>query len=414
MDQAAATSAVETSPVVELRQYTLHPGKRDVLMSMFERRFVAGQEAAGIRLHGEFTDAANPDRFVWLRGFSSMDERAPALDKFYGGPVWRASRGEANATIVDSDNVLLLEPADGNGFTLARRMTATMVATIYLLQSPVDSSFVRWFNDRVAPVMAEAGARPVAELKTLQAKNNFPKLPVREGENAFVWFAAFDNDEAYARAVEKFQASNAGKEVTREMAAKLASPPQRLVLHPNQQSLDRSREPYRYSLDVKGDIHDFDFIDGEWTSQQWRLEKRGVGGSDWETFSGKHWCKVLIGGVANVDTAEFPEKGAAGSTYRNFDKAKQQWSIYWVSSRDGHMDFPGQVGGFDGNVGLFYGNDVDGGKPVRVVYRWEKQANGHARWEQAFSYDDGKTWETNWVMEMKKVVSSSRPLQSQQ
>ncbi len=404
MDQTVATPAVETSPVVELRQYTLHPGKRDVLMSMFEQKFVTGQQAAGIRLHGEFTDTGNPDHFVWLRGFASMDERATALDKFYSGPVWQANRNEANATMVDSDNVLLLQPADGNGFTLARRMTATMVATIYLLQSPVDSSFVRWFNDRVAPVMAEAGAKPVAELKTLPAKNNFPKLPIREGENAFVWFAAFDNDDAYARAVEKFEASEAGKGITQEMRAKLASPPQRLVLHPNQQSLDRSRPPYHYSLDVKGDVHDFDFIAGEWTSKQYRLKQRGVGSSEWDTaFTGKHWCKVLIGGVANVDTAEFPEKGSAGATFRNFDLAKRQWNIYWVSTRDGHMDFPGQVGGFDGNVGLFYGDDVDGGKPVRVVYRWEKQGPTHARWEQAFSYDDGRTWETNWVMEMTKV-----------
>src|SRR5271154_6475622 len=83
MDQAITTAAVETSPVVELRQYTLHPGKRDMLMSLFEQKFVTGQQATGIRLHGEFTDANDPDRFVWLRGFASMADRAPALDKFY-------------------------------------------------------------------------------------------------------------------------------------------------------------------------------------------------------------------------------------------------------------------------------------------------------------------------------------------
>lgn len=404
MDQAvAAAPAVETSPVVELRQYTLHPGKRDVLMSLFEKKFVTSQQALGIRLHGEFRDTDHPDHFVWLRGFGSMEERPGALEAFYGGPVWRENRNEANATMVDSDNVLLLEPANDRGFTLARRMTSTMVATIYLLQSPVDPAFVRWFDERVAPVMARAGAAPVAELKTLEAKNNFPRLPVREGEHAFVWFAAFGNDDAYREAVRKFEASSDGQRVTREMREKLASVPQRLVLHPTQQSLDRSRVPYRYSLDVKGDVHDFDFVDGEWTSKQWRLKERGVGSTDWEAFTGKHWAKVLLGGVANVDTVEFPEKGVAGSTYRNFDKAKGQWNIYWVSSRDGHMDFPGQVGGFNGNVGLFYGDDRDGERRVRVVYRWEKQGTSHARWEQAFSYDDGKSWETNWVMEMTKV-----------
>jgi hypothetical protein len=404
MDQAVvAAPAIETSPVVELRQYTLHPGKRDVLMSLFEKKFVTSQQALGIRLHGEFRDTSNPDRFVWLRGFASMDERPKALEAFYGGPAWRENRNEANATMIDSDNVLVLEPANGQGFTLARKMTSTMVATVYLLQSPVDSAFVRWFDERVAPVMAQAGAKPVAELKTLEAKNNFPKLPVREGEHAFVWIAAFDNDDAYREAVRKFEASPDGMKVTGEMRAKLASPPQRLVLHPTQPSLDRSREPYRYSLDVKGDVHDFDFVEGEWTSVQWRLKERGVGSTDWETVHGKHWAKVLLGGVANVDTVDFPEKGWSGSTYRNFDKAQQQWNIYWVNSRDGHLDYPGQRGGFNGNVGLFYGDDKDDGKPVRVVYRWEKQGTTHARWEQAFSYDDGKTWETNWVMEMTKV-----------
>ena len=402
MDQAITTPAIEVSPVVELRQYTLHPHQRDVLMTLFEQKFVTGQQATGIRLHGEFTDTSNPDRFVWLRGFRSMPDRARELEAFYGGSVWQANRNAANATMIDSDNVLLLQPADGNGFTLARKMAATMVATIYLLQSPVDQGFVRFFHDRVTPVMASAGAAPVAALKTLKAENNFPKLPIREGEHAFVWFAAFGNDDEYRSHLEKLAGSDAARSLERELNPKLASAPQRLVLHPTQQSLDRSREPYQFSLDVKGGPHDFDFIDGEWTSKQWRLKERGVGSSDWDEFTGKHWAKVLLGGVANVDTVEFPEKGWSGMTVRHFDKAKQQWTIYWINSRDGHMDVPGQAGGFDGNLGLFYGVDEDGGKPVKVVYRWMKQGAGKARWEQAFSYDDGKTWETNWVMEMTK------------
>ncbi|HSS27866.1 MAG TPA: NIPSNAP family protein [Usitatibacter sp.] len=404
MDQAVVIiPAVETSPIVELRQYTLHPDKRDVLMTLFEKKFVTPQQELGIRLHGEFRDVDDPNRFVWLRGFRNMEERARTLDAFYGGPAWKENRNEANATMVDSDNVLLLQPADGEGFTLARKMTATMVATIYLLQAPVDATFMRYFKERVVPVVTEAGAPPVAELKTLAVKNNFPKLPIREGENAFVWFSAFDNDDQLKQVVEKLDSSPAFRAMDSDLRRQLVAAPVHLILHPTQQALDRSREPYRYSLDVKGGVHDFDFVEGEWTSKQWRLKERGVGSNEWEPTTGKHWAKVLLGGVANVDTVEFPEKGWAGSTYRNFDKAASQWNIYWVNSRDGHMDYPGQVGGFSGNVGLFYGNDKDGDRPVRVVYRWEKQGASHARWEQAFSYDDGKTWETNWVMEMTKV-----------
>src|SRR5687767_12064427 len=96
--------------VVELRQYTLHPGRRDELITLFEREFVHTQEAAGIAVLATFRDLDGPDRFVWLRGFADMASRAEALQCFYGGPAWQAHRDQANATMVDSDDVLLLRP----------------------------------------------------------------------------------------------------------------------------------------------------------------------------------------------------------------------------------------------------------------------------------------------------------------
>ena len=97
--------------IVELRQYTLHPGQRDVLIDLFDREFVESQEALGMKVIGQFRDLDNPNRFVWLRGFRDMPSRAQALKDFYGGPVWKAHREAANATMIDSDNVLLLHPA---------------------------------------------------------------------------------------------------------------------------------------------------------------------------------------------------------------------------------------------------------------------------------------------------------------
>src|SRR2546430_3146265 len=93
--------------VYELRQYTLHPGQRDALIDIFEREFVETQEAVGMRRPGMFRDLDEPDRFVWLRGFESMADRAGALTAFYTGPAWKANRDAANATMIDSDNVLL-------------------------------------------------------------------------------------------------------------------------------------------------------------------------------------------------------------------------------------------------------------------------------------------------------------------
>ncbi|MGH2474717.1 MAG: NIPSNAP family protein, partial [Candidatus Limnocylindrales bacterium] len=74
-------------PVVELRQYTLHAGQRDVLVELFDREFVESQEAVGMELIGQFRDLDRPDRFVWLRGFPDMERRRRALEAFYGGPV---------------------------------------------------------------------------------------------------------------------------------------------------------------------------------------------------------------------------------------------------------------------------------------------------------------------------------------
>src|SRR2546429_3687655 len=93
-------------PIVELRQYTLYPGKRDVLIDLFDREFIEPQEAIRIRVIGQFRNVDDPDRFVWLRGFRDMASRAKALQNFYGGPGWRASRGSAHATIAYSDTIL--------------------------------------------------------------------------------------------------------------------------------------------------------------------------------------------------------------------------------------------------------------------------------------------------------------------
>jgi len=107
------------SPIVELRQYTLHPGRRDTLIDLFEREFLDTQAQAGISVLGQFRDLDAADRFVWLRGFEDMERRRVSLERFYGGPAWQAHRDAANATMIDSDDVLLLKPVSpASGFAV--------------------------------------------------------------------------------------------------------------------------------------------------------------------------------------------------------------------------------------------------------------------------------------------------------
>ena len=102
-----------SEPIIELRQYTLLPGTRDGFIERFEREFLDTQQAVGIQVLGSFVDLDDPDRFVWFRGFASLDERATSLAAFYGGPVWASWGGETNADLVDSDDVLMLRPRPG-------------------------------------------------------------------------------------------------------------------------------------------------------------------------------------------------------------------------------------------------------------------------------------------------------------
>src|ERR1700685_430705 len=104
----SSTAVSEAITVLELRQYTLHPGRRDALIALFEREFVEPQEGVGAHVIATFRDLDDPDRFVSLRRFADMAARVDALGAFYGGPAWQAHRSAANATMVDSDNVLLL------------------------------------------------------------------------------------------------------------------------------------------------------------------------------------------------------------------------------------------------------------------------------------------------------------------
>jgi len=195
-------------PVVELRQYTLKVGRRDALIELFEREFIETQEATGMIVLGQFRDLNNPDRFVWLRGFADMASRATALQEFYGGPVWRTHRDVANATMIDSDNVLLLRPARSeSAFSLTnvtrppRGSTETargvLVATIYHLGGTTGDDFTDFFERELRPSLQQTGTFVLASFVTEHHPNTFPRLPVREDVNVFVWFSPFPNRAAW-------------------------------------------------------------------------------------------------------------------------------------------------------------------------------------------------------------------------
>ncbi|CCV13011.1 NIPSNAP family protein [Mesorhizobium sp. STM 4661] len=243
-------SDLDDSPVVELRQYVLKPGQRETLIGIFDGKLIAGQEDAGMTIIGQFRDLDRPDMFVWLRGFDGMVARKDALAAFYEGPVWAAWRDAANATMINSDDVLLLKPAwPGAGFDLSgtRRfldyekpssdshLKRIVVIRIHHLRPGMETGFARDFETEAVPMLDAFGAKLLGAFISEHAENSFPRLPVRAGENVFISVTGFDSIEAHAR----HEAALAAAPAWQALQSGLARPMETLRLSPTAQSLLR-------------------------------------------------------------------------------------------------------------------------------------------------------------------------------
>jgi hypothetical protein len=235
-----ADNSFQDSGVVELRQYTLHGGKRDTLVEIFERNFIESQNAVGAYVLGQFRDLDDPDRFVWLRGFKDMETRKTALEAFYGGEVWRANRSAANATMLDSDNVLLLRPMAKHPVpappVTARKQPVYRVA-MHQLAGVAPGDFATLFASRIAPRVDNAGGIVLMTLASLDSANNFPALPVREHESLFVWIARFDDAGSEAHFTAQMKAETGWRDgVENRVLPALMRKPEVLRLAPTSRS----------------------------------------------------------------------------------------------------------------------------------------------------------------------------------
>ncbi len=149
---------------------------------------------------------------------------------------------------------------------------------------------------------------------------------------------------------------------------------------------------------------DFNFIFGHWQVRHRRLLKRLAGCTEWQTFGGTCQAWPVLGGCGNVDdnVIELPDGSYRAATLRDWNPQTRQWSIWWLDGRHpGRLDVP-MLGGFEGGVGTFYADDEFEGRPIRVRFLWTRTGTASPRWEQAFSADGGRSWETNWEMDFTR------------
>lgn len=151
--------------------------------------------------------------------------------------------------------------------------------------------------------------------------------------------------------------------------------------------------------------HDFDFLIGDWKVHLRRLPDRLVGSNVWVEYDGISNHKKLLDSNANFE--EFEVRNASGGhlkgqTLRLYNPESRQWSIYLVDLDKGSLGLPPVVGGFTGNRGEFYDQELWKGRAILVRYVWLNISPKSARMEQAFSDDGGKTWEVNWICELSR------------
>jgi hypothetical protein len=149
--------------------------------------------------------------------------------------------------------------------------------------------------------------------------------------------------------------------------------------------------------------HDFDFLIGSWRIRNRRLREPLTGSDSWYEFDATGVARKVWDGLANMDEydGDSPSGRIRGMTLRLYDPKSRQWSLYWANAANGTLDKP-MTGEFKDGRGEFYDQETFRGRSIYVRYVWSGITTTSCRWEQAFSADGGKTWETNWIMDMTR------------
>ncbi|MBL7872061.1 MAG: hypothetical protein JNM78_10645 [Cyclobacteriaceae bacterium] len=145
---------------------------------------------------------------------------------------------------------------------------------------------------------------------------------------------------------------------------------------------------------------DFDFLIGQWKVFNTRLKSWLCDCNEWMSFESFHTEQRSHSGNGNFALHQYVNGNSLceRSVSRHFDEYAQFWKIDRMDSMSGLM-LKSLKGTFWNNKGSFLSRGVLDGNDVLVWVEWTKICKTYAYWEQALSNDDGKTWETNWVME---------------
>lgn len=151
---------------------------------------------------------------------------------------------------------------------------------------------------------------------------------------------------------------------------------------------------------------DFDFEIGNWSVKHRRLKERLNNCDEWLEFDGLSCTQKILGGFGNIEDNQLflPEGQVRAVAIRSYNSDTGLWAIWWLDGKFPHAIDTPVVGKFSNGVGTFLADDVLRDIAIKVRFTWSNSATDCLRWEQAFSADDGKTWEINWTMDFTRQV----------
>ena len=227
--------------VIEFRRYTTAPGQRDRFTRYFDTYFPEAFEQLGAMVFGQFHERGNADHFTWLRGFKDINARPIINSAFYYGPLWKEHRIKVNAILPDSDNVMLLRPADADdGIPVLPAVDPVdepggahgiVVAEIFPVNKGSEDAFAKQARAGFARYSA-AGVRPAGVLVSLDVPNNFPQLPIRGDGPWVVWLGVVRD----AASLGTLEAAMTDAQKGFDATGLLRGAPERLVMDPTPRS----------------------------------------------------------------------------------------------------------------------------------------------------------------------------------
>lgn len=278
-----------------------------------------------------------------------MGVRRAALEAFYGGPVWKAHGRVANATMLDSDDVLLLRPlTPDSGFAElpprpedgALESAPVLIATLCSLDGPAD---VPAIEDMKRPALVASGLAPLAVFVEEPSKNTFPALAVRMGEHVLVWIQRLcESPDPRVQACVSVLASSCRAWSGHRIS--FGCNPRR-----GRGSDEGAGAGTMTASDFAASAGDFDFLVGRWQVSNRRLHQRHVGSDDWNEFVADYEAWTHLDGALSVDEFRFRDRGASACAVRSLDREVNRWSIYWITSITGRLGEPVH-GGWSGTA----------------------------------------------------------------